>query len=442
METVASRSGRAYSFENVRRMFMEADKNSDGYIDYDEWMAVQKLQKSRRLGLDTASQRSSASLNSPRSPENARGVGTTSVDAVSPAFQVSSKAALRELLASLCHNGAAEAGVVDADLAAEAEWLLTASIEAEISRTQAEEAEEHADGTLPNARDRELRDRSIELANVLNSARGISSVGTAVIHPAGGGSLGRVAAPPDDDEDMPTPFDDNQDGEEEEEEEEEGGARPPPSGAREGGVGGAGTAAASSSSSSLLTGVSLSAISAPFEIVVSQMQFTGLTAGFVSDMAREWGDDWPPFALEWSYYLSWTDALNVDLAGLNELLVMLPNYSQVLSITRKLESVPFSTVFMWLALIVPLVLAFVVILSQKPLVAVVWISVLMVGMMLMITAFVGQILIRADRLALLNLTLHPDAFQVRDLPMYICPHLPMYPLPCPPVPSSSSPSPS
>ena len=40
METVAARSGRAYTFDNVRRMFLEADANNDGFIDYDEWMCA------------------------------------------------------------------------------------------------------------------------------------------------------------------------------------------------------------------------------------------------------------------------------------------------------------------------------------------------------------------------------------------------------------------
>ena len=42
MEVIGARSGREYSFENVRRMFMEADLNGDGVIDYDEWMHMQK----------------------------------------------------------------------------------------------------------------------------------------------------------------------------------------------------------------------------------------------------------------------------------------------------------------------------------------------------------------------------------------------------------------
>ena len=49
MEKVATRMGKPYSFANVRRMFLEADLNGDGYIDYDEWMTVQKEQKARKL---------------------------------------------------------------------------------------------------------------------------------------------------------------------------------------------------------------------------------------------------------------------------------------------------------------------------------------------------------------------------------------------------------
>ena len=137
MQVVAARSGREYSFETVRRMFTEADCNGDGYIDYDEWMSVQKMQKARRLGLASASSRRDHSRCASCRDSSGEDAGAAASPlpagtqlppvaappGVSGSSSVTTKAALRNLLASLCENGAAEAGVVDRELAAEAEWL-------------------------------------------------------------------------------------------------------------------------------------------------------------------------------------------------------------------------------------------------------------------------------------------------------------------------------
>ena len=184
---------------------MEADANGDGFIDYDEWMAVQKMQKARRLGVDSASSRRSARETSEADrvpvpnalPHSSRSEEHLPRPPPSPgravAAGVTSTAGLRELLAGLCQHGAAESGVVNAELAAEAEWLLTASLEAEVARLQAEENDEgdgghEGSGMLPNARNRQQRERAIELANVLIDRGAVpsssSDLGAAAIMPA------------------------------------------------------------------------------------------------------------------------------------------------------------------------------------------------------------------------------------------------------------------
>ena len=104
------------------------------------------------------------------------------------------------------------------------------------------------------------------------------------------------------------------------------------------------------------------------------------------------------------------DVMNIDLKVLGELLAFLPgDANAILDFGRTLSLVPLATVYMWVALIVPLVLALFMIVAQKPLLSVMWISVLMCGLALIIIAVVGE-RVPAERLLLLNLTLPPDTF--------------------------------
>ena len=54
-------------------------------------------------------------------------------------------------------------------------------------------------------------------------------------------------------------------------------------------------------SGSVFSGLSLSSLSGPVEILVAQTQFTGLTSTILTSMQREWdelGLEWPALALE------------------------------------------------------------------------------------------------------------------------------------------------
>jgi hypothetical protein len=76
----------------VRSMFMEADRNGDGVIDYDEWMHLQKLQKMRRSGSRRAtSRRRATSHNAGELPPPSQLPSPTSADIPSQrSFQVAS----------------------------------------------------------------------------------------------------------------------------------------------------------------------------------------------------------------------------------------------------------------------------------------------------------------------------------------------------------------
>lgn len=54
MEAVGKRSGRPASFEQIRKMFTEADANGDGVLSYDEWMAAQLFIKRRHARAEAA----------------------------------------------------------------------------------------------------------------------------------------------------------------------------------------------------------------------------------------------------------------------------------------------------------------------------------------------------------------------------------------------------
>ena len=75
----------------------------------------------------------------------------------------------------------------------------------------------------------------------------------------------------------------------------------------------------------------------------------------------------------------------------------------------ELLSIPLATVYLWVALFTPLLLSLSMVIMQKPLLSVAWISALMSGLALIIIAVVGQN-VPPDRLLILNLTLPPNTF--------------------------------
>ena len=87
------------------------------------------------------------------------------------------------------------------------------------------------------------------------------------------------------------------------------------------------------------------------------LQFTGLSAGILASMAKQWdlrGLPVPDLAYQFRNCLGWMDVMNIDLKVLGELLAFLPEHQGILDFGRTLSLVPLATVYMWVALILAL----------------------------------------------------------------------------------------
>lgn len=358
METVAARSGREYSFESVRRMFMEADRNGDGVIDYDEWMYIQKKQKSKQMGLADDD-------SPPGSPGGAGGRDDVGSDTADGQPLISTRDELRALLVQL-------RSAPDTELADEADRLLRC-------RNDMSTCGDDGSGTLPpRAPMNAVTSADIELSNRLQLATQQSS-GLHVDAPspqprlprvpaspiAEGGGLPRVPAtiipsggadPHRDphligDLQQPTrvpatllaesgggerglrrvslaaAVDERARQIQREEEEERVGEqqqlrqRRGTSTAQYNAAQSNGTAAATTRADGFFKTAIASTIS-PLEILFTQFQFTGLTSSILTEMFED-ASEWPAFAIEWSRYLAWTEVLNIDLTGLNRVVQVL-----------------------------------------------------------------------------------------------------------------------
>ena len=429
MEKVATRTGKPYSFANVRRMFLEADLNGDGYIDYDEWMTVQKEQKARKLAAARATLPVATGTEVPPVPQSRSATTSGSAGAAAGAhagFQavrmseleededdhderrpltgsdasqrpyagsgsgaaaaVRSLEGLRDLLASLASAAANE----DTSLRREAEFLLQASLD-ERRSMQRRQQQQDADGDDANggaaaagggdagAKRAAQQRLSLELASVLAATRGpptrqYSSAGSGIGVDRGSGVGGRAPSPAA--ASYSNPFDGagangnpfgGGGGEEEEEEGEESdeergnaaGSRVPDSGGATAAASAAGNASAASSL------MSLSALSSPIEILITQSQYTGLTAGILVAMSEDWEvGKWPTLALEWQRYCSWMDILNIDLKTLGDALSRMPQLDSLYRFGLALRAVPLATVYLWVALLTPLLLSLFMVVMQ------------------------------------------------------------------------------
>jgi hypothetical protein len=96
--------------------------------------------------------------------------------------------------------------------------------------------------------------------------------------------------------------------------------------------GGAVTACSSLSSS-------LSALAAPVEILLSQLQFTGLTSSVFYTMMGLKDTAVPPaVAAAWSTVLGWTDLVNLDSLGVAAMLQALPATQALNAIRLQVKS--------------------------------------------------------------------------------------------------------
>ena len=318
MEQVATRTGKPYSFENVRRMFLEADANGDGVIDYDEWMDVQKRQKARKAAASSSNNPTAApnagpaacaaacaaagnvrisDMNeddtAPQWPRAQHGSAPSSAHDAAPSSAhdaaPSTLESLREMLASLASTSQ------DPELKREAEYLLNASLDSaqERQRREQAEADEEDTGTLPLASTADARHRamSMELAarlaatqpgSVAAAEGGLSRV---VSSPRPVASAALAAEPEEEEEEEEEDEEDDEEMSTERATEGRGSVARGTAAAKEAGVN---AAMKGGSASSALSGVSLSSVSAPLEILVAQSQFTGLSAGILASMAKHW----------------------------------------------------------------------------------------------------------------------------------------------------------
>mmetsp|Transcript_5272 Transcript_5272/g.16544 ORF Transcript_5272/g.16544 Transcript_5272/m.16544 type:complete len:848 (-) Transcript_5272:313-2856(-) len=171
-----------------------------------------------------------------------------------------------------------------------------------------------------------------------------------------------------------------------------------------------GAASACSSLSS-----SLSALAAPVEILLSQLQFTGLTSSVFYTMIALPNTTVPPaVAAAWSTVLGWTDFANLDSLGVTAMLQALPATGALnfirLQLASFIEAMPWTWVYMCLTCLTPLTISFVVLLLYKSTANILWLFGLTAGLATLLTGLLLRNLAPIDRLVLLNPNLTPDIF--------------------------------
>ena len=426
MEKVAKRTGKEHTVENVVRMFGDADLNGDGFIDYEEWIEYHVQHKRSRLRPEPAAPGSPPTTSHPReAAARQRAAAAAAAGAPEVGAAPTTVDALRGMLAQLSAAGDESA------LTREAARLLHHSLEEEdgarASRASYSSASNPwAEGSAAGGGGAYQRRRPADDAALGADALHAAEAGALTAEGAGnldrvrrlslGGALEEVDPTGEGLEPTQSNFRRAQ------QQAQVGNVAANATGTQAV----AATGTASGSSSSIWQFVSSFVVLG--EIFVNQLQFNGLTNVVMLNMFANWdlSVEPPAFFASWGLSLGWMDAFNIDLTGVAVLLDRIleacgEQCTQAFlkrmrdDFVSAVEGMPFSTVYLTLTAVLPLLISFFVLLMYRNFFQVVWLFLFILGWVCFLAGIVTQAFIwseyvKQERFVLLNPSLSTGSF--------------------------------